>query len=250
MPRRTLLFLVIAGVVALGCVRLGIWQLARLGERRARNALVVRRLAESPVDVARLGTDTAGVRYRRVSATGRFDYAREIVLAARMHEGSPGVNLVTPLRTGRGDTLLLVNRGWVYSPDGTSADRARWREGEGADVTVHGFVLPMSRGVGSPDIGPGRPEAVRWLDPADAARRLGAPVLPFVLVQTDSSVRPGSFPLGRLEPPPLDEGPHQSYAIQWFAFALIAVAGGTFVALTDHESRQAAARGETKPTGA
>ena len=58
MPRRTLLFLLIALVVALGCVRLGMWQLARLGERQARNALVVRRLGEPAEDVARLGRDT------------------------------------------------------------------------------------------------------------------------------------------------------------------------------------------------
>ena len=237
MRRRTLLFLLVAAIVALGCARLGMWQLARLGERRARNALVVRRLGEPVEDVARIARDTAGVRYRRIEATGRFDYAHEMVLAARMHEGSPGVNVVTPLRIGRGDTVLLVNRGWIYSPDGTSADLSRWREAEGADVTVRGFALPMSRGAGSPDVGAGRPNAVRWLDPADAARRAGGPVLPFVLVQTDSSVRPGSFPLARLEPPPLDEGPHQSYAIQWFAFALIAVAGGVFVALNERKGR-------------
>jgi cytochrome oxidase assembly protein ShyY1 len=30
----------------------------------------------------------------------------------------------------------------------------------------------------------------------------------------------------RLTIPALDEGPHQSYAIQWFSFALVAVVGG------------------------
>jgi cytochrome oxidase assembly protein ShyY1 len=29
----------------------------------------------------------------------------------------------------------------------------------------------------------------------------------------------------RVELPPLDDGPHLSYAIQWFAFATIAVGG-------------------------
>jgi surfeit locus 1 family protein len=35
----------------------------------------------------------------------------------------------------------------------------------------------------------------------------------------------------RLPPPALDEGPHLSYAIQWFSFAAIALIGGTAVAL-------------------
>jgi cytochrome oxidase assembly protein ShyY1 len=32
----------------------------------------------------------------------------------------------------------------------------------------------------------------------------------------------------RVPPPPLDEGPHKSYAIQWFSFAIIAVVGMFF----------------------
>jgi surfeit locus 1 family protein len=30
----------------------------------------------------------------------------------------------------------------------------------------------------------------------------------------------------RLAPPALDDGPHLSYAVQWFSFATIAVVGG------------------------
>ncbi|MGH7668030.1 MAG: SURF1 family protein, partial [Gemmatimonadaceae bacterium] len=53
----------------------------------------------------------------------------------------------------------------------------------------------------------------------------------------------------RIMPPPLDEGPFRSYAIQWFAFALISIGGATFIALKDREARQAAARGESPPAG-
>jgi cytochrome oxidase assembly protein ShyY1 len=37
--------------------------------------------------------------------------------------------------------------------------------------------------------------------------------------------------VARLTPPPLDEGPHLSYAIQWFAFAAIALIGAGAVAI-------------------
>jgi cytochrome oxidase assembly protein ShyY1 len=37
-------------------------------------------------------------------------------------------------------------------------------------------------------------------------------------------LRADSTPV-RLDVPPLDEGPHMSYAFQWFAFATIAVGG-------------------------
>jgi hypothetical protein len=35
--------------------------------------------------------------------------------------------------------------------------------------------------------------------------------------------------LARLTPPPLDDGPHLNYAIQWFAFAVIALVGAGVV---------------------
>ena len=35
----------------------------------------------------------------------------------------------------------------------------------------------------------------------------------------------------RLDPPPLDDGPHLSYAIQWFAFSIIALVFGVIMAV-------------------
>jgi len=43
----------------------------------------------------------------------------------------------------------------------------------------------------------------------------------------DSVMRPDR--IARLTVPPLDEGPHLSYAIQWFAFATVALVGAGFV---------------------
>jgi cytochrome oxidase assembly protein ShyY1 len=36
----------------------------------------------------------------------------------------------------------------------------------------------------------------------------------------------------------LDEGPHRSYAIQWFAFAFIAIGGAAAVVLREREERR------------
>jgi cytochrome oxidase assembly protein ShyY1 len=41
----------------------------------------------------------------------------------------------------------------------------------------------------------------------------------------------------RVEPPPLDEGPHRAYAIQWFAFALVGLAGSALVFQRDRTRR-------------
>ena len=84
-----------------------------------------------------LPRDTGGAHYRRgAPAIGRFDYEHELVLAGRTRQGSPGVELLTPVRVAGSDTAVLVNRGWVYSPDGATVDHARWREGDSARVTA------------------------------------------------------------------------------------------------------------------
>ena len=224
--KRPVLLLVIAAFVAAGCIRLGMWQLSRLRERQALNALVRSRLAEQPTTPEELLRDSASVRFRRLAATGVYDYDRELLYGARVHQGSPGVNFLTPLRLAGRDTVLIVNRGWVYAPDAATADRARWRERD--SVTVHGYAEPF------PDVPPQRegadPRVLYRLDRNEIARRVGAPVYPFYLVLTDSSDRAGAERIARVQPPPLDEGSHRSYAFQWFSFAAIAIAGASVLA--------------------
>jgi surfeit locus 1 family protein len=206
-------------------VRLGLWQLSRHRERASRNALVEARLKEPAVDVARLPRDTAAARFRRATAQGEFLYDRQVVLASRVQRGSPGVHVLTPLRIAGTDSLLLVNRGWAYSPDGATVELPRWNEQEGM-VAVSGFVEPY------PDVETatvqGRERTLRRLAPRDVERLAGGPVLPFYLVLDTPSAR-AQEALARIDPPSLDEGSHFSYAVQWFSFAVIALVGGFLV---------------------
>jgi surfeit locus 1 family protein len=211
-------------------VRLGVWQVHRLAERRGRNALVASRLAAAPIPLDSLPRDSALAQYRRVKFAGTYDFSHEMVLVNRIHDGSPGVNLVTPLRPDSGtygDESVLVDRGWVYSPDGASVDQAKWREPERAAGT--GYVQEFPR-VATTATTPGHPDRLRWLDPATVARRIGRPVADFyIIVQPESEQHSTQIPV-RVPVPPLDDGPHLSYAIQWFAFAAIAILG-PFLAL-------------------
>src|SRR5678816_3660040 len=127
-PVRTRVFIAVAIVLAAICVRLGFWQLHRRTERRARNALIMSRLDSAAVDATRLPHDTATARFRRASVTGVADYEHELIYAARTYKGSPGVNLLTPVRIPGRDTAILVNRGWVYSPDGATVNLNDWHD--------------------------------------------------------------------------------------------------------------------------
>jgi surfeit locus 1 family protein len=226
MNRKSVSLLVLAVVAAAICARLGVWQLSRLAERRARNAAVAARLRQAPIGLDALPADTARRHYQRVRLAGRADYAREIVLANRTRNGSPGVHIVTPVRVAGRDTAVLVNRGWIYSANGTEVDLSRWREAD--SLVVDGYVeLPSSRPGPARLSGSQLVRAYRWLDPARVAQETGYPVTPYYVV--------AAAPPGEEKPPPdrpvrvpepeLDEGSHKSYAIQWFSFATIALVG-------------------------
>lgn len=209
--RRDLAALVVAFVVAAGCVRLGVWQLDRLRQRRERNAALLAARALPPlVLTGAVPMDSA--RDRRVSARGRYDYGQERLWRPRSYEGVPGVDLVTPLRLS-GGSAVLVDRGWVPSPDAYHVDQAAYREGDSAAVLGLAMRAPRSRG----DV-----------DPAALRDSVPYPLLPFVLQELppstnlDRSLPPG---LVRWPMPELSNGPHLSYAIQWFSFALIIVVG-------------------------
>ena len=230
MPRRLVLFLLLAVVLAAGCIRLGFWQLSRLAQRRARNSVVAARLSQPVVPLTSLGADSTSS-LRKAVVSGAPDFGHEILLAARTYQGSPGVYLLTPLHIAGADTAVLVNRGWIYAPDGVTVDDSKWREGT---ATYTGYVELLPRGVASKPDGVLRRAArvVRHLDLATVQSLLPYPVSALYLVATTpDTTRPEGQRVARLPPPTLDEGPHLSYAIQWFSFAAIALIGGTAVAV-------------------
>jgi surfeit locus 1 family protein len=230
MPRRLVLFLLLAVILAAGCIRLGFWQLSRLSQRRARNAVVAARLSLPQAPLTALPADSSSV-LRKAVITGTPDFDHEILLAARTYQGSPGVWLLTPLHVAGHDTAVLVNRGWIYAPDGVTVDDGRWRE---TTTTYTGFVELLPPGNASKPGGILRREAriARQLDLATVRSFLPYPVSPLYLVATaPDTTRPQGERVARLPPPALDEGPHLSYAIQWFSFAAIALIGGTAVAV-------------------
>src|SRR5205809_2748441 len=203
--------LVVALLVAAICVRLGVWQLDRLHERRQRNALLLAARARPPLEVdGSLPADSA--RDRRLVARGVYDYAHERLWHGRSYEGVPGVDLITPLRLADG-AAVLVDRGWAPSPDAYHVDQGAYREGDSADVFGLGMPAPRARG----DV-----------DPARLQDSLPYRLLPFLIQQLPpSTALDGPLPPGliRWPAPELSDGPHLSYAVQWFSFAIIIVVG-------------------------
>ena len=223
----TLGFGALALVVAAVCVRLGFWQLDRLAQRRARNAIVQSRSTRPVESVAVLqGQDTTATHWRRVHVRGVADYAGEVVHATRSQAGSPGVHLLTPVRPldGQwGDTALLVIRGFVFAADGRTFDRAKARDADTLEFDALVTAFPASR-PGAVTM-PSNARAVRLLDRDTLAVLTGHPLAPFVLLALGDTAIVDITKPARVPPPSFSEGPHQSYALQWFGFALVFVVG-------------------------
>ncbi|MFA5595005.1 MAG: SURF1 family protein [Trueperaceae bacterium] len=229
--------LALALVVAF--VNFGFWQLRRLEQARSRNEIIEARSATPPQGlgtVLPLGED---MEYLPVVVTGAYSPENEVLLRGRSTGGGPGFHVLTPLvlDASAGELAgkaVLVERGWVpYDMDQVPVTAAL---PPGGAVRVEGEVYPPQ----VPPTGPLAGMAAR--DPAegvltqsfyvDVARL--QPQMPFELVPAYLKLRmqtpptPGALP-SALPPEQHDLGPHLGYAIQWFSFAIIGVAGYFFL---------------------
>ncbi len=219
MPLGRHLLFALTVLVALVCAGLGSWQLSRLFERRARNRLAIEQSQLAKVDLATQSLE-GPIGFRRVRVAGQFDPTHPFVIRGRLFQGTPGIQVITPLRLPNRDTVILVNRGFVPSPDAISTyGPERYAEPVDADFEGIAVAIP-DEGDGQPLIGPDG-ETWRRLDRTAMASRLPYPIAPYYVIRTadsttpDHTIRGRSLPV-RLEAPPLDDGPHLSYAVQWF----------------------------------
>jgi surfeit locus 1 family protein len=230
-------------VVIAACVRLGVWQLDRREQRQELNTLVSARMDAPPLAGAEALADTAGLVYRTLDIDGVWDHERSIVLPGRSHRGVPGVHLITPLRPAGRSDAVLVNRGWVPSPDASTIDVTHF--GDDDSASFRALVLPFpgadqslaqrapaagDAGPGGAGAGPDRGFRRVWYTVDATALRAQHPY-PLLPVMLQALPAEGAAAAGRtgqptrLDPPPLDEGPHLGYALQWFGFAIIGVIG-------------------------
>jgi len=210
-------------------VSLGYWQLGRAQEKQARFDAFMS-ASDEAVPATGLGFDELA-RYQRVRLRGRYDATRQILLDNMPSAaGRPGYRVLTPLERADGRGWVLVDRGWV--PLGATRDDlpdvavgADERELSG---TLDELPVPGVR-VG-PAAAPGAtswPRVLLFPTEPDVESALGVEVESRIIL-LDAGVPDG---FERKWRPSLGFGPerHLGYAVQWFAFALVAIV--LFVAL-------------------
>ena len=210
-------------------VGLGIWQIERLHEKEALIASVESGMGAPSValdDVLREGV--AKAEYHHVRVTGHFRHDSELYLFSRGPMGAVGVDIVTPLVQGNGETIL-VDRGFV--PEALRDPKTREAGQVAGEVTLTG-VLRLTQEAGMFTPAPNRQTRLWFVkDVRSMVATLGVTVPP-VLIEADATPNPGGWPLGgrtQVEFP----NDHLQYAVTWFGLALALLA----VYLLYHRSR-------------
>ncbi|MCD2316559.1 SURF1 family protein [Sphingomonas sp. IC-11] len=221
---------------------LGFWQV----ERRAWKLDLIEKVetrvhaAPSPLPPpSQWGGDLA---YRRVRITGRFLHDRETLVQAVTVHGA-GWWVLTPMRLSdpepafrraTGHPLILVNRGFVPNERRDPASRSAAQLA--GRVTITGLLRTSEPG--GAFLRSNDPAADRWFSRDVAAiaraRDLG-PIVPF-FIDADSTANPGGFPIGGLTVIAFRNN-HLSYAITWFALALLSVGGSVMVMRSGRKRR-------------
>jgi len=155
---------------------------------------------------------------------GQYDPEHEVLLRNRSYEGQPGFHVLTPLRISP-ETSVLIDRGWV--PLSVGAPPVELPPPEGT-VEVTGVIRPgetQPSGIGPKDPPSGVLSAVFWPDPARLSAQMPGRLEPvYVELRSQIPSGPEEQPIPSTDPV-LTNGPHLSYAVQWFAFALIGLVG-------------------------
>jgi surfeit locus 1 family protein len=194
-------------------ILLGNWQARRAETKRALGAELERSLKSPPIELPAAGH----VIHKRVAARGRFVAERTVLLDNKLRRGRPGYEVVTPLALAGSGWHVLVNRGWIAAPASRQTlPDVRTPSGELTLVGIALERLPHALQPGAAPTGPVRQN----LDIAAFAAETGLRLQPLVLEQHDDD----GDGLARDWPrPDLGIEKHESYALQWYLFAALAI---------------------------
>ena len=224
------LTLVVAAFAFACAYLLAPWQFHRSDERDGVNAALTRAVATAPVprtDLVAPGTEPADdVAWRRVTLAGTYRPEGEVLVRLRSIEGKPAVEVMTPLTTTTGETVL-VDRGYVRSEE--QGGLAAIPPAPAGAVSLTGYLRrdePLSD----------RPAVV-----ADGLRQVysanagaiaavgGVPTSPGYVQLSDG---PGVLTAVPLPQP--DPNPSYSYAWQWLIFGLMAIGAWIYFARLEY----------------
>lgn len=248
---RWIVFTAVMAALVVVMVNLALWQLRRLDERQQFNRIVSERLELAPVayDPTLLpGSDPTAalledLEWRQISVTGSYDPTAQVLIRDRSLDGAAGFNVVTPLRLADG-RFLAVQRGWVDAtataapapPAGTVELAGRLRLGQ---RKKHSWEKA--------DPAEGVLDRLNRVDIARLDQQVDGDAVPMYLEVAASA--PADPAVVLIPVPERSDGPHLSYAVQWFLFSAAAVIGWVLVVRKAASDRRKKASRTAAPAG-
>ena len=232
--KRWMGYLALTVVFAIVSSFFGLWQWDRRGQAVAAINVLEANWDRVPQElVSAEGLSPTSDQWTPVLVRGEYAPQDQILVRTRPRGGQVGFEVLVPLRSDTGFTVV-VNRGWI--PTGESRDFPDLvPEAPAGEVSVVARIKP-----GEPTLrGRGAPEGqLPSIDLGAMENAVGYDLeTEFFLLLESETPQSAVAPLPSLRPV-LDEGPHLSYTLQWFVFALLALIA--FVALLRQEARQEA----------
>ena len=217
-------------IIALGLVLLCIWaanwQYTRGVDRHARNNVIEERIAQSPIELSARDADPVNNEWQSVSTNGRFDSNQQILLRNRYSEGKYGYEVLTLFTSNSGEKFW-VDRGWVQA-GATATTPPEVTKVPEVDVSITGrFRLDSSLPRGSFFALPGDGQGL--VSELNAQSQLDTEKFYIDLL---SGSDPSLTPAVPAQLPPLSDGPHMAYALQWLFFGGLIVYGRILIRRT------------------
>lgn len=219
-------------IVALVCIGMGSFEIHRFAEKRHDNGTLQSnaRVATAPLSSAFVPLTGHGVapgalaiRYRHVSATGRFDAGAQQYVGDQTQGGRQGFYVLTPLRTAAG--TLLVVRGFVAATAAETRPAVIAAPPSGT-VPVTGWLDTAQ--TANDRLGTLGHGEITAINPVEQAARLSTPTYQAFLTLT--AHQPGTAGLSVVPLPDLSnptggavEWQLFSYILQWYVFAFLAL---------------------------
>jgi len=203
-------------------ISLGFWQLYRAEEKQVLQSEYDRRANVDPAKIEARLQKADDLRFYKVTATGYYDAAHQILIDNRTHEGQAGYHVVTPLTIKGSQTSILVNRGWVPLVENLREELPDVSPPKGLQTAIGLATIPVT---GRFQLGELPASASPWqivwprLDIDNFQKLTGSQVQPVAIL-----LEPGSKAGGYVRNwKRLDAGIaiHHGYAVQWFALALV-----------------------------
>ena len=217
-PARWSMILTALGVTVF-CL-LGNWQLQRAAYKESIENRFEQRLAE---DYRLLGADEKfdDIEYRKLRLKGRFDNSRHFLLDNQLHQGRAGYHVLTPLHLNDRDDIILVDRGWApWGPRRDPLPEIRPVENPAEVVGIAKIPSEPALDLGGVRLGDSWPQLITHVDIDALRQQYSADLLPMILWLAPE--RPGHY-LREWNPVWLPPEKSRAYAVQWFAFAAVAI---------------------------